>query len=135
MNKHSNPAQVAAQYDTELRERRAEQIEDLAERILDYERRQADLATPSLRGSYPWYMMNLRNPAALALYTAWHGQQGAPGDRERLEWELGLMTDDVLEALEELYPPLEVRLPGETMADHSKRQIRRLMGQEGGGQT
>lgn len=57
----------------------------------------------------PWYMVNIGHPAVMPLYEAWlrgrRGQEpalayGPPGDAARLEFELGLLSEETLRRLE-----------------------------------
>lgn len=57
-------------------------------------------------GGYLRYMVNLADPAVLALYKGWlqrdkkRNPYGLPGDVERTLWELELLNDETLLALQ-----------------------------------
>lgn len=69
----------------------------------------------------PYYLLNLRHPTIRALYDRWRKDHGgptvAPGDLERITWELSLMSQEtqvVIQAHFEAVDEMERNLKGES---------------------
>lgn len=86
---------------------RSEYIAELAERIAAENHEKVAGKPLYERTSFPYYLLNIQQRAMRGLYVqflAENGvQYGPPGDKERLCWELNLLSNDALRKIGEFY--------------------------------
>ena len=77
-------------------------LEDLARRVWE---ERSKIIRIGQDDHPPYYMTNLRHPTIRVLYDQWRkseadGPTMAPGDLERIAWELSLMSQETLAAIQ-----------------------------------
>lgn len=77
-------------------------LEDLARRVWE---ERSQIIRIGQDDHPPYYMTNLRHPTIRVLYDQWRkseadGPTMAPGDLERIAWELSLMSQETLAAIQ-----------------------------------
>lgn len=91
--------------------------EELAARVYEARGKAAARAQRLRTPPPPYYMMNLNHPVVRALYDAWKAARGIwpqdpPGDAERTEFELSLLSAETREAVEAYLDRIEAMRAG-----------------------
>lgn len=85
-------------------------MEWLAGMIYNDLRREYDLERTRGRRLINPYIFNASRGAGHILYQKWEHGPGAPGDMERIRWELSCLNEEALALLEEHYRKIEETL-------------------------
>lgn len=88
---------------------REKQIERLAAAIVADNRRQLEGKSLDWRLGHTYYILNISQRAVYGMYCQMKAAKAmhpadAPGDMDRLRWELGLLSDDALREMARYYP-------------------------------
>ena len=88
---------------------RSEYIDWLASAIVEQSRRELAGKSLDCKLSHTYYILNIQHHAIYGMYNSMKAKKAmhpadAPGDMDRLRWELGLLSDDALREMARYYP-------------------------------